>query len=39
MKKWQVVTGVLVALVVVASMSVVAFAQGPQPPADAPQGY
>ena len=39
MKKWQIVTSVLVALIVVASLSVVAFAQGPQPPADAPQGY
>jgi len=38
MKKWQIVTSVLVALVVVASLSVVAFAQGPQPPADALQG-
>jgi hypothetical protein len=38
MKKWQVVTSVVVALVAVLSLSVAAFAQGNQPPV-APQGY
>ena len=39
MKKWQIVTSVVVALVAVLSLSMVAFAQGPQPPVAAPQGY
>jgi len=38
MKKWQIVTSVVVALVAVLSLSVAAFAQGNQPPV-APQGY
>ena len=38
MKKWQIVTSVVVALVAVMGMAVVAFAQGPQPPANVPQG-
>ena len=39
MKKWQIVTSVVVALIAVLSLSVAAFAQGPQPPVAAPQGY
>jgi len=39
MKKWQIATSVVVALVAVMSLSVAAFAQGPQPPAGVPQGY
>ena len=38
MKKWQIVTGVVLALVAVLSLSMAAFAQDNQPPA-APQGY
>jgi len=38
MNKWQIVTSVVVALVAVLSLSVAAFAQGPQPPVAAPQG-
>ena len=38
MKKWQIVTSVMVALVAVLSLTVAAFAQGPQPPVAAPQG-
>ena len=38
MKKWQIVTSVVVALVAVLSLSMAAFAQGNQPPV-APQGY
>jgi hypothetical protein len=38
MKKWQVVTSVVVALVAVLGLSVAAFAQGNPPPV-APQGY
>lgn len=38
MKKWQIVTSVVVALVAVLSLSMAAFAQGNQPPI-APQGY
>ena len=38
MKKWQIVTSVVVALVAVLSLSVSAFAQGNQPPV-ASQGY
>ena len=38
MKKWQIVTSVVVALVAVLSLSIAAFAQGNQPPV-APQGY
>ena len=39
MKKWQIVTSIVVALVAVLSLSVAAFAQGPQPPVAASQGY
>ena len=39
MKKWQIVTSTVVALVAVLSLTVAAFAQGPQPPVAAPQGY
>lgn len=38
MKKWQIATGLVVALVAVLSLSMAAFAQGNQPPI-APQGY
>ena len=38
MKKWQIATGLVVALVAVLSLSMAAFAQGNQPPV-APQGY
>jgi len=38
MNKWQIATSVVVALVAVLSLSVAAFAQGPQPPVAAPQG-
>ena len=38
MKKWQIVTSVVVALVAVLSLSIAAFAQGNEPPV-APQGY
>jgi hypothetical protein len=38
MKKWQIVTSVVVALVAVLSLSMAAFAQGNEPPV-APQGY
>ena len=38
MKKWQIVTSGVVALVAVLSLSIAAFAQGNQPPV-APQGY
>jgi hypothetical protein len=38
MKKWQIVTSVVVALVAVLSLSMAAFAQGNQPPV-VPQGY
>ena len=37
MKKWQIVTSVVLALAAVLSLSVAAFAQGNQPPAVAPQ--
>ena len=39
MNKWQIVTSVVVALVAVLSLTVAAFAQGPQPPVAAPQGF
>ncbi len=40
MKKWQIATSVVVAVVAVLSLTVAAFAQGNQPPAGAPQsGY
>ncbi len=40
MKKWQIATSVVVAVVAVLSLTVAAFAQGNQPPANAPQsGY
>jgi len=38
MKKWQFMVGTVVALVAVLSLSVAAFAQGPQPGTGAPQG-
>ena len=38
MKKWQFMVGTVVALVAVLSLSVAAFAQGPQPGVGAPQG-
>ena len=38
MKKWQIMVGTVVALVAVLSLSVAAFAQGPQPRTGAPQG-
>jgi hypothetical protein len=38
MNKWQIVTSVVVALAAVLSLAVVAFAQGPLPPASTPQG-
>lgn len=37
MKKWQIVTSAVVALVAVLSLSVAAFTQGPTPPAGTPQ--
>ncbi len=40
MNKWQITTGVVVAVVAVLSLTVAAFAQGNQPPAGTPQsGY
>lgn len=39
MKKWQITVGLVVALVAVLSLSVAVFAQGPTPPANAPQGF
>ena len=39
MNKWQIVTSVIVALVAVLSLTVAAFAQGPQPPVAALQGF
>jgi len=39
MKKWQIVTSVVVASIAVLSLTMAVFAQGNQPPAGAPQGF